>query len=283
MAVDSIVYQKPGTKIHIRNCCDETSEVLTLPETSYSGAHPKNAFAPEFNGNKSERLVARRNQSEFCAAKDIGRQCCELGLAVDSPGILLHQLLQLQCSKPPIEVHARSNGNQLSSRVFLENRWKDVRNKIDSLLQAPSSYKDEKLGIWVHVQASPFLGLLPQITTFGLPFFIDGNIRDLFLVILTPVCSIGWVRIWQLSNLGQAPEDWVPGVASIAIFLGYTDCAKAALMLAKVGRPRVEKVEHGAKLNVFLHDLGIKVENFSDLFAFRRGTHWPHALELGVV
>lgn len=167
--------------------------------------------------------------------------------------------------------------------MLLKDRREDVRDEINSLLQTPSPHEDEEVGIGIDFQAGPFLSLLAKLAALGLTLLVDGDVRDIFLLLSAPFLRVGWIRIWQLSDLWKAPKDWITSEASIAILFRHTNCSKSSLVYAEVRCSRVEEIEDRSELNILLYDVWIEVENFAYLLAFLRRPHGPQALELSIV
>src|SRR4051812_12805459 len=92
---------------------DSVPETRHLAQATHAGSHAERTLAPELDSDEAERLIARGNERKLGAAKDVGRQLRELGLAKHPPGVLFHQLLQLERGEATIKIDNGSNGNEL--------------------------------------------------------------------------------------------------------------------------------------------------------------------------
>ena len=123
---------------------------------------------------------------------------------------------------------------------------------------------------------------IPQLSSLGFLRSIDHHAVFLKQA-LVPVGRVGWVRVRQRANIGQAPKDRVSGEGSFAVLLGHPYSTKALLMLTQVARSSVQEVEYLTELDIFLHNILIEVVHAAYLVEFFRSANGPKALEFGIV
>lgn len=134
--------------------------------------------------------------------------------------------------------------DELCLGILLEDPWEDIGNEVHSLLQTPSSNEYEQLSFRVLLEASPLLGLAPKLASACLEFLIDGDRFVVYKSFLAPLSGIRWVRIGQLPDLGQSPENRVSREGPVTVLLRYTNSTKAFLVDAQVTSTGMQQVEH---------------------------------------
>ncbi|TLS22253.1 uncharacterized protein PpBr36_10072 [Pyricularia pennisetigena] len=267
---------------------DRVPETGHLTQTTDPGADAEGALPAELDGHQAKGLVARRDQGELGTGEDVRRQRGELGLAEDAAGVLLHQLLQLERGELAVQVDDGTDGDELRLGVPLQHAGEDVGDQVHALLQRPAADKHKQVRVRVDVEPGPLLSLPPEVAALGLGLLVDLDVLGLLLLLLrllrrVPVVPVGRVRVGQLPDVLETPEDGVAGQRAVAVLLGHADGAEAALVQTEVAGARVQQVEDGAVLDVLRHDLGREPKHLAHLLALLGRPHGPETLELGVV
>ncbi|QBZ66478.1 hypothetical protein PoMZ_13457 [Pyricularia oryzae] len=261
-------------------------EARHLTQATDPGTHTQRTLPAELDRHQTKGLVARGDQGELGSREDVGRQRGELGLAEDAAGVFLHELLQLEGGELAVQVDDGTDGDQLGLGVLFQHAGEDVGDEVHALLQRPATDKHKQVRVRVDVEAGPLLSLPPEVATLGLGLLVDLYVLGLLLLRLlrrVPVVPVRGVRVGQLANVLETPEDGVAGQRTVAVLFGHAHGAEPALVQTEVAGTGVQQVEDGAVLHVLRDDLGGQAKHLAHLLALLGRSHGPETLELGVV